>query len=158
MNKTHRLIEDKVKGYALGVLPDLGLEIFDVTFRRENTGLVLRVTIDGEGVGLQECSKVSGIISEWLDENDIVGYDNYNLEVSTPGLDRPLRNIDDFVRFRGHYCKVVLKDAEEAGRKTLKGYINNVEDRTVTIFMKSSKQYFHIDFDNIKKANLEVEF
>jgi len=158
MNKTHRLIEDKVKGYALEVLPDLGLELFDVTFRRENKGLVLRVTIDGEGLGLQECSNVSSIISEWLDENDIVGYDNYNLEVSTPGLDRPLRNIDDFVRFRGRYCKVVLKDAKEAGRKSLKGYINNVEDKTVTIFMKSSKKYFHIDFDNIKKANLEVEF
>jgi len=158
MNKTHRLIEDSVRNYAIGVLPDLGLELFDVTFRTESTGFVLRVTIDGEGVGLQECSKVSGIISEWLDENDIVGYDNYNLEVSTPGLDRPLRNIDDFARFRGRYCKVVLKDASEVGKKTLKGYINNVEDNTVTIFMKNGKKYFHIDYDNIKKANLEVEF
>ncbi len=158
MNKAHKIIEDKVRLYAIELLPTMGLELFDVTFRREKNGLTLRVTIDGDNAGLEDCSKVSSIISKWLDENDVVEYENYSLEVSTPGLDRPLRNIEDFIRFRGRYCKVVYRNANDPGTKTVKGYINNVENNVITVFSKNEKKYFQINYDNVKKANLEVEF
>jgi len=158
MNKAHKIIEDKVRLYAIELLPSMGLKLFDVTFRREKNGLTLRVTIDGDNVGLEDCSKLSNIISKWLDENDVVEYENYNLEVSTPGLDRPLRNIEDFIRFRGRYCKVVYRDANGPGTKTVKGYINNVENNVITIFPKKEKKSLQINYDNVKKANLEVEF
>jgi|Wag4MinimDraft_12_1082652.scaffolds.fasta_scaffold00023_17 ribosome maturation factor RimP len=158
MNKTHKLIEDKVRSYTVELLPEMGLELFGVSFRREKNGLTLRITIDGDNVGLEECSKISSIVSKWLDENDIVEYENYSLEVSTPGLERPLRNIEDFIRFRGRYCKIVYRNANESGTKTVKGYINNIEDNVITVFSKKEKKYFQINYDNVKKANLEVEF
>lgn len=157
MNKIHKLIEDKVREYATEVLPEMDLEFFDVTFRKENNGLTLRLVIDGEKAGLEECSKVSKELSKWLDENDIVTYDSYNLEVSTPGLDRPVRNLEEFKKYRGRYCKIVYKN-NNGNTNTIKGYINNIDNEIITIYSKDEKKYYQVNINNIKKANLEVEF
>ena len=98
-----------------------GLEVFDVQLRREPIGMVLRVVIDrpdpgrvetvDESVGIEDCQRVSHDLSALLDVEDEFGEtdlaDKYTLEVSSPGLDRPLRHEADYRRFAGRLAKIV---------------------------------------------------
>ena len=146
----------KVKNFLNPVVEKDSLEIFDVTFRRESAGRILRVTIDGEKVGIDDCAEISRILSSWLDEDDVIPDIKYSLEVSTPGLNRPLRNIDDFEKFKGSLCSIVLKNKEKDGRKKYKGIIKETDKPFVKIFVEAENQLFDIDVNKIKKANLEV--
>lgn len=146
----------KVKKFLEPVVEKESLEVFDVTFRRESSGRILRVTIDGEKVDIENCAEISKILSNWLDENDIIPNIKYSLEVSTPGLNRPLRNIDDFERFKGSLCSIVLKNKEEDGRKKYKGIIKEINKPFVKIFVEAENRLFDINVNKIKKANLEV--
>ena len=104
-----------------------GLEIFDVQFRRESGGMVLRVQIDRPGpaataedsVSVGDCAHVSRDLSAILDVEDIVTT-AYILEVSSPGLDRPLRHADDYRRFSGRRAKLVMREAVD-GQTYFKG-------------------------------------
>ena len=97
-----------VRAAAERVARSYGLEIFDVQFRREAQGMVLRVRIDRPGSGataeesvsVEDCARVSRDLSAILDVEDVVPT-AYTLEVSSPGLDRPLRRADDYRRFAG---------------------------------------------------------
>src|SRR5919205_4087879 len=99
---------EQVRTVAARVAADYGLEIFDVQFRREAGGMVLRVQIDRPGpaataedsVSVDDCANVSRDLSAILDVEDVVP-SAYTLEVSSPGLDRPLRHEDDYRRFSG---------------------------------------------------------
>ena len=97
----------QVRGVATRVAAAFGLEIFDVQFRREAGGMVVRVQIDRPGpaaraeesVSVEDCARVSRDLSAILDVEDVVPT-AYVLEVSSPGLDRPLRHADDGRRHR----------------------------------------------------------
>ena len=101
-------VVEKVRAIAERVAGGYGLEVFDVQFRREAPGMVLRVQIDRPGpaskeedsVGVADCASVSRDLSAIFDVEDIVPT-AYTLEVSSPGLDRPLRGLDDYRRFTG---------------------------------------------------------
>jgi len=105
-------VVDTVRALASRVAASHGLEIFDVQFRREASGMVLRVQIDRPGpaataeesVGVADCAEVSRDLSALLDVDDVVPT-AYTLEVSSPGLDRPLRHEDDYRRFAGRYAR-----------------------------------------------------
>src|SRR5436189_4582664 len=105
------------RALAARVASSCGLEIFDVQFRREGQGLVLRVQIDRPGpaasaeesVSVEDCARVSRDLSAVLDVEDVVPT-AYTLEVSSPGLDRPLRRPDDYRRFAGRRAKVVMRE------------------------------------------------
>src|SRR5687768_13551187 len=87
---------------------DAGLDLIEVQFGREQNGLVLRLFIEGQGpVGFEECERVSRDISAALDVADIIPK-AYQLEVSSPGLDRPLRRERDFERFLGKSARIRL--------------------------------------------------
>src|SRR5713226_2101974 len=94
---------EQVRRAAARVAQSYGLDIFDVQFRREASGMVLRVQIDRPGpaataeecVSVEDCSRVSRDLSAVLDVDDLVPV-AYTLEVSSPGLDRPLRGRTDF--------------------------------------------------------------
>jgi len=111
-------IVELVRTIAAGVAATLGLEIFDVQFRREAGGMVLRVRLDRPGpastaedsVSVEDCARVSRDLSAILDVEDAVP-SAYILEVSSPGLDRPLRRADDYRRFEGRRAKVVMRQA-----------------------------------------------
>jgi ribosome maturation factor RimP len=104
-------VPDRLRDAAARVAGSYGLDIFDVQFRREATGWVLRVIIDRpasaadagqESVGIEDCQRVSQDLSALLDvEDDLTAgmTQAYTLEVSSPGLDRPLRGEADYVRF-----------------------------------------------------------
>ena len=101
-------IVEHVRSLAARVAGSLGLDIFDVQFRREAGGMVLRVQVDRPGpsssaeesVSIDDCARVSRDLSAMLDVDDIVP-NAYTLEVSSPGLDRALRHADDYRRFAG---------------------------------------------------------
>jgi len=154
-----KVIAGKVKQFVEKLLENSETEIFDVTFRREKGGRTLRVVLDSEaGATLDECADVSREISNWLDEENIIKYDKYQLEVSTPGLERPLRNAADFNRFKGRLVSIVMKDKDETGRKNYKGRITDVEENIAKIYVDKESKEFEIDTEKIKKANLEIEF
>jgi ribosome maturation factor RimP len=114
------------------VVEAAGLELVDVTFRREARGQVLRVTVDREGgVDLDAIARTSERVSRRL---DIEGFDpgRYTLEVSSPGLERPLRKPEDFVRRVGERVRVRTSEPLE-GARTHTGSIVSADEEGVTV-------------------------
>src|SRR2546425_1379221 len=129
----------QVRSLAGRVAGTYGLDIFDVQFRRESGGMVVRVQIDrpgpaataDESVSVEDCARVSRDLSAMLDVEDVVPT-AYTLEVSSPGLDRPLRAPADYDRFSGRRAKLVVREAVD-GQMFFKGRLGGVEDRNVVI-------------------------
>lgn len=140
-----------------------GLELFDVQFRREASGMVLRVQIDRPGpassaedsVSVEDCARVSRDLSALLDVDDVVPT-AYTLEVSSPGLDRPLRSADDYRRFAGRRAKVVMREPVDK-QSFFRGTLGGVDGDAVTIETDDGKQH-RVPLGAITRANLEVEF
>src|SRR3989442_14456105 len=118
---------DQIRGIAERVARSRGLEIWDVQSRREPSGQVVRVFIDRPGpantaeesVSIEDCEHVSREMGTILDVEDPLPF-TYTLEVSSPGLDRPLRSEDDYRRFARRLAKIVV--AEPVGNpKTVEG-------------------------------------
>jgi ribosome maturation factor RimP len=150
-----------VSGIALPILESLGMELADVEFVRVGRDSVLRLFIDKEGgVTLDDCADVSRELSAILDVEDVIP-GHYSLEVSSPGLDRPLKKPADYERFAGHLVKVRTYEAfpDDAGnkRKTFIGRLTGLVDGNVAMKL-SEGQSASIPLDKIAKANLEFEF
>ena len=107
MNNSNKFIINKIKPEIKKLLAENGMELFDMTLRSERSGKILRITVDKqEGAGIEDCTEASKAISAYLDSDEsMIPFDKYQLEVSTPGLERPLRSENDFVRFIGKKCK-----------------------------------------------------
>jgi ribosome maturation factor RimP len=156
-------IVERVRGLATRVAGTYGLEIFDVGFRREASGMVLRVRIDRPGpaataeesVSVDDCARVSRDLSAMLDVDDVVP-GAFTLEVSSPGLDRPLRHADDYRRFAGRRAKVVMREAVD-GQRFFKGILGGVEGTDVLIDGEDGRRH-RVPVGVITRANLEVEF
>jgi len=154
---------EKVRGIAGRVAASYGLELFDVQFRREASGMVLRVQIDrpgpaataDESVSVEDCAKVSRDLSAILDVEDVVPTE-YVLEVSSPGLDRPLRRPEDYERFAGRRAKLVMREKVD-GQGYFKGQLGGLENGNVLI-EGEDKRTHRVPLDVITKAHLEVEF
>lgn len=148
------LIIDKVRDFLATILPAENLELFDVQFRREGHGWVLRVFIDSDdGITLDHCSIVSRELGQYLDVEDLIDH-AYNLEVSSPGLERPLREIDDFRRFSGKKMKVKFHEPYE-GKKSFEGVIKNVTGDTITVQVDGGAD-LQFTFEMINKARLAI--
>lgn len=153
-----------IRQHLDGVAESYGLEVFDLSFRREAPGWVLRVMLDrttGE-VGIEDCQHVSRDLSTWLDVEDAtIGPalgDSYTLEVSSAGLDRPLRlerGDADFLRFVGRLAKVVTKEPVE-GQSAFAGRLAGVEGGHV--LMVEGRRTHRVPLAKISRARLEVEF
>lgn len=134
-----------------------------MSYDREGGTFVLRVVLDKPGpsataedsVSLEHCAKVSEELSAVLDVDDVVP-DAYTLEVSSPGLDRPLRTRDDFQRFAGRLAKIVT--AEPIARQTaFAGHLRGVEGDDV-LFENEGGRLVRLPLGLIRRARLEVEF
>src|SRR3954465_1700495 len=125
-------VVDRVQALALRIAGSYGLEIFDIQFRREAAGMVLRIQIDRPGpaataedsVSVEDCAKISRDLSAVLDVEDVVPI-AYTLEVSSPGLDRPLRRLEDSQRFAGRRAKIVVREPID-GQGFFKGRLGGV--------------------------------
>lgn len=152
---------------ASRVAASYGLDIFDVQYRREAPGMVLRVQIDRPGpaataedsVSVDDCARISRDLSAVLDVEDVIP-GAYTLEVSSPGLDRPLIRLEDYQRFAGRLAKVVLKEAVD--RQTfIRGRLAGFEDgdgRPVVLIDGDDGRRHRVPFDLVTRAKLEVEF
>jgi ribosome maturation factor RimP len=136
-----------------------GLELLEVEFIREREGWILRLFIDKPGgrVGLDECSQVSRAVDTVLDVEDIVPHE-YNLEVSSPGVNRPLKKPTHYERVKGQKVKVkTFGPIGEPPRKNFTGTLTEVAADAISVDVEGAGN-FRISFKDIARANLEFEF
>jgi ribosome maturation factor RimP len=173
---THRVDEsDRLRERVAGVVESYGLELFDLQFRREAHGWVLRVVIDrpwdetagasveqtrvtDEPVGIDDCGRVSRDLDAILDvEPELLGELDraYTLEVSSPGLDRPLRSERDYRRFAGRLAKIVTVRPVD-GQSHFAGRLMGIEDGTVVL--TEGHRTHRVPLDAVRRARLDVEF
>jgi ribosome maturation factor RimP len=134
-----------------------GMEIVDIEFRYEGSrgGRVLRLYVDkGGGPNVDDLSRVSRQLSEVLDVQDTID-GAYTLEVSSPGINRPLRKPEHFSRFIGKRIRVRTRDLIE-GRRSFLGILNEVAGNSVRL-TQEGKQYW-IPFAMIEKSNYEHDW
>ena len=171
-----------LRAAAARIAASYGLELFDVQFRRESVGWVLRVIIDRPGaedahgqlagaegpagreepVTIEDCQRVSQDLSALLDVEDELsrvldggGNRAYTLEVSSPGLDRPLRGEADYRRFTGRLAKLVTDEPVD-GQSHFEGRLAGVEGGAVGV--TEGRRTHRVPLDRIRRARLEVEF
>ncbi len=145
---------EKVEEFANTLLPGMGLELVEVQFRREDQGWVLRIFIDStEGITVDHCADVSREVSAYLDVEDLIEH-NYSLEVSSPGLERPLRSLEDFERFAGRKARVKLRVPMD-GLKVLEGVILQVIEDSVELVLEDESTV-RVLFEHIRKARLSL--
>jgi ribosome maturation factor RimP len=147
-------IINRVTALISPILSDEGMELVDLDYGREATGWVLRLYIDKEeGVTLDDCATISRQVGRILDvENPITT--PYALEVSSPGLRRPLKTEKDFMKYLNRFIKVKTHTPIEKQRN-FKGQLQSVFHEGIEINMDGKIVY--IPFQNIGKANLELE-
>ena len=149
-----------VTALAQPILESMGLELVDIEFGRFGPDAVLRLFIDKEGgVMLDDCAELSRELSLLLDVEDAIAC-TYTLEVSSPGLDRPLKKQADFDRFTGRLIKVrtyqPFLDNSGNKRKTFLGKLEGLVDGIVKITLTEG-QSASIPIERVAKANLEFE-
>jgi len=142
---------DEIRTMIEPVVNSEGVELLDVEFRRERHGYVLRVFIDHEdGITIEDCSRVSSTLSDFLDVVDPIHH-SYHLEVSSPGLDRPLKKPEHFARYIGSI--ITLKTTIPiSNRKNFKGFLRKASEGE--IIMECDGTNFTIPMELIEKANL----
>ena len=154
---------EQIRAIAERVARSHGLEIWDIVSRRETTGQIVRVFIDrpgpaataAESVSIEDCEQVSREIGTILDVEDPLPF-AYTLEVSSPGLNRPLRGEQDYRRFAGRLAKLVVSEAVD-NQTAFEGRLRGVEDGTV--LLEGPKARMHrLPLRLITRARLEVEF
>ena len=137
------------------ILGDLGSELVDAEFRREAHGWVLRLYMDRPGgVTLEDCQRVSEELGDHLDVEDFIGYP-YHLEVSSPGLDRPLTRDQDFVRFAGQAARLSTSEALQ-GRRNFRGRLAGLQDGAVLLDLPDGQRVL-IPRELILRARLEPD-
>ncbi len=147
-------IVDKIRDFAEPLLSAMGLELFDVQFRKEGHGWVLRIFIDAEeGVTLNHCADVSREMSHFLDVEDLIDH-AYHLEVSSPGLERPLRSLGDFQRFHGKKARVRLHESL-GEQKVFVGIIGQATEDAIHLDLEEGGSV-EFTFDQISKARLSL--
>ncbi len=149
------IIKERVFRLAKEVTEKMTVQVEDVEILGQRGRLTVRVIIDSpEGVSIRDCELVSRQLEALLDiEDPIPG--SYTLEVSSPGLDRPLKSIKDFQRFTGKLARIITREKIE-NQTFMIGWIRGVEGED--IILQTKKKTIRIPFEVIEKANLEVEF
>jgi ribosome maturation factor RimP len=140
------------------VVTGMGYELVDV--QASNGGRLLRLFIDKPGgVGLEDCAAVSRQLSRVF---EVEGIDYERLEVSSPGLDRPLRKGSDFVRFAGRKAEVRMRTPDATGRRRFVGVLRGAEAGRVTIEIEAQGQELEghtvaLELDDVERARLVPE-
>jgi ribosome maturation factor RimP len=144
-------IEAIITEIAQPIIEENGMELVDVEFVKEGSEWFLRIFIDKEeGIDLNDCEKISKLIGNLLDEKDPINQ-SYHLEISSPGIERPLKKTQDFLRFQGHSIQVrTFKPIE--GRKKFIGTLETANDDEISILIGEDR--VSIPRNKISKANL----
>jgi ribosome maturation factor RimP len=136
------------------IVKDSDLELVDVEYVKEQTGWILRVFLDKpDGIDLEDCQRVSVILDKKLDEEDPIS-GAYSLEVSSPGLERPLRKAADYERFVGRQVQIRTYSGIH-GRKRFEGTLEGLQGEYV--LLKWEGETIEIPLELVSKANLAME-
>ena len=154
---------DQIRAIAERVAASRGLTVWEIQSRRETSGHVVRVFIDRPGpaatpeesVSIEDCEQVNREISTILDVEDPLPF-AYTLEVSSPGLDRPLRGEDDYARFAGRMAKVVVSEAVD-NQKAFAGRLRGIDGGEVLLEGPNGRVH-RLPLRLITRGRLEVEF
>lgn len=152
-------VETAVERLGNQVADNLGYELVEVEYRKEGSDWVLCCTIDKEqGIGIDDCQRFSEALDQVLDESDPIP-GRYLLEVSSPGIERPLKKDRDFIRFAGKMVEIKLIKALnnlKTYRGELMGMVGDDSERKVAIKIDDSN-ILEIPRNVIAKANLTLE-
>ena len=157
MEEKIKKVVDRVRELLLPILEEGGFELVDVEFVREPVGWVLRIYADRPegGITISDCQWISERIGTLLDVEDLIHHP-YNLEVSSPGLDRPLKTRKDFERQKGVVIKVKTHQPMD-NQRNFKGEVVSTSDRGVTIHDVSRNAEVEIPYENIKSARVDID-
>jgi ribosome maturation factor RimP len=148
-------VENKVQEIAAAAATDQGLELVRVTVKGAEKNPTVVVFIDKQGgVTHEDCAKVSRQMGEALDADDFIP-SAYILEVSSPGLERELYSLQDFVRFTGSLAKVKTNTPID-GQRSFRGKIAGVEGETIA-FDDRTRGTVSFPYGHVAKANLEID-
>lgn len=148
-------VTEKVEFLLRGAVEEQGLELVQVQYLSRRGSPLLRVYIDKPGgVTLEDCQTVSRQAGVLLDVEDLIS-DRYVLEVSSPGLDRPLFRVEDYLRFSGREVRLVTRQKIDS-RRRFTGYIRELRDGVVEL--NCQNKTYQIPFGMIAKANLVYRF
>jgi len=147
---------DRLTELVASAVEPLGYELLGIEYLAQGQHSLLRIYIDSpEGVTLDDCERASRQVSAVLDVDDPIR-GHYTLEMSSPGLDRPLFTVEHFTQFIGHEVKLRLHTPLE-GRRKFKALIKNVEGDLIHLASSETDEDWQIPLDNIEKANLVPE-
>ena len=148
-------LEQRLQEMLQGAVEDLGCELWGTECQRAGRFMTVRLFIDkDDGVGVDDCADVSRQVSAILDVEDPIA-DKYNLEVSSPGLDRPLFTLEQFQRYVGEDIAVHLR-IPVLDRRKWQGKLEKIENDMLTLIVDGQEQV--LIFGNIQKANVIAKF
>lgn len=148
-------LEQNLQEMLQGAVEDLGCELWGIECQRAGRFMTVRLFIDKEGgITVDDCADVSRQVSAILDVEDPIA-DKYNLEVSSPGLDRPLFTLPQFERYIGQDIAVHLRIPVMERRKW-QGKLERIENDMVILIVDGQEQV--LVFGNIQKANVVAKF
>ena len=137
------------------VVESLGCQLWGVEYFSQGKHSTLRIYIDSEnGIGLEECEKVSRQVGSVMDVEDPIAGE-YTLEVSSPGVDRPLYTLEQFAKYVGEQVNVRLRVPFE-GRRKFSGILSGVEDHDVVVVVDNEE--YLLPIESIDKANIVPRF
>jgi len=137
------------------ILGEMGIELVDVEYLSEGGRWILRVYVDRPGgIALDDCVRVSREIEDVIEVRDVFHH-AYVLEVSSPGLNRPLKKEKDFVRALGKNVRIQMA-VPVNGRRNFKGRLESFEERVLCVATEAGR--FSLPWEGVKKANLVYDF
>lgn len=146
---------EKVKELITSYLEERGIELVDITYRREQGGMTLRLLVDNpDGIKVNECEELNNFLGEALDKEGAIS-ERYILEVSSPGLDRPIRTDRDFERVMGKELNITTYEPVD-GTKTHSGKLIGMDKENIVV--ESNGVSTVIPRAKIARAVLKIEF
>lgn len=154
LDNQQKIIE-KIEKIVTPVVNEMGLSLADIEYMQDGGYWYVRIYVEnlnGE-ITLEECAAISGKIDEDVDK---LIEQRFFLEVSSPGIERPLKKIEDFIRFKGEKIKVSLKHKIN-DKKSFEGIITECKDNIIFLEIEE-ENIVEIPFSEVKKANIIYEF
>ncbi len=154
LDNQQKIIE-KIEKIVTPVVNEMGLSLVDIEYMQDGGYWYVRIYVEnlnGE-ITLEECAAISGKIDEDVDK---LIEQRFFLEVSSPGIERPLKKIEDFIRFKGEKIKVSLKHKIN-DKKSFEGIITECKDSIIFLEIEE-ENIVEIPFSEVKKANIIYEF
>lgn len=146
---------EQLQAMLAPVVEALGYECWGIEFISQGRHSLLRVYIDhANGIQVDDCEKVSRQVSGVLDVEDPISSE-YTLEVSSPGMDRPLFTLEQFAKHAGEQVKIKLRSPFE-GRRNFQGLLKGVEEQDVIV--QAGEHEYLLPVDSIEKANIIPRF